>query len=55
MWLIISTDPGTVKKITWFKYFVGKTFFKPDYVQKKYRRGYDQNQKQLTSDWCWIS
>jgi hypothetical protein len=49
MWLIISTDPDTVKKLLDLEYFVGKTFFKPDYVPKKYRRGYDpKSKKQLT-------
>lgn len=49
MWLIISTDPDTVKKILDLEYYVGKTFFKPDYVPKKYRRGYDpKSNKKLT-------
>lgn len=42
IWLIISTQPEAVQKIRDCEYYTGQTFFKPDYVPKRYRRGFDE-------------
>ncbi|KQS45925.1 hypothetical protein ASG38_15050 [Flavobacterium sp. Leaf359] len=50
IWLIIKNHPDAVQKIRDCEYYTGRTFFKPDYVPKKYRRGFDpKSQKKIAT------
>lgn len=50
IWLIICNHPEIIEKIKNAEYYTNATFFKPDYVPLRYRRGFDpKSGKKITS------